>query len=326
MIALVISSAWPRYYASSPFLNLLRASHPNFSVIGVLPHETTDEAFRFKVNQCEALVVDDVLATHMGFYTNGPKLMVGGDPHCHNSAQVERITKEYASIDYVLTGAVFSKKLSPPYLYPSEEARAKHVYFPHMVPDGPPPSYPWEGRHKTALLSGSMDKAVYPFRWNCRLKSQAGAPITLLGPNDFHHEAYFEKLGTYRYAVTCSSIFEYMVAKYVEIPWTGSILMAPKVADEEAELMGFEDEKNVYWANDAAGVAYKVEELNKNAELAALISAKGAKLMRDHHTTYQRLDYVERLVRLIKAGGFTPEDAKDCFLKHRQGGLSGRLA
>jgi hypothetical protein len=88
MIALVLSSAWPRYYASSPFLNLLKAAHPNFSVIGALPHETTDEKFRAKVNACEALIVDDVLSTYMDFYKNGPKLMVGGDPHCHTSSQV----------------------------------------------------------------------------------------------------------------------------------------------------------------------------------------------------------------------------------------------
>lgn len=319
MIALVLSSAWPRYYASSPFLNLLQGAHPRFSVIGALPHETTDERFRFKVNQCEALVVDDVLSTYMDFYTGGPKLMVGGDPHCHNAKQVERITKEYNSVDYVLTGAVFSRKLSPPYLYPDESLRAKHVYFPHMVPDGPPPAYPWEGRHKTALLSGSMDKAVYPFRWECRELSQKGAPITLLPQNDFQHEAYFEKLGTYQSAITCNSNFEYTVAKYFEIPWCGAILLAPPLGTkEEAELIGFVHKENALFPLSPEGAARWAEDINKDPEARAMASA-GAKLMRNHHTTYQRLDYIDRLVTLIKAGGFRPEDAKDCFLKHRQG-------
>lgn len=329
MIALVLSSAWPQYYASSPFLNLLKSAHPRFSVMGILPHDTADEGFRYKINNCEALVVDDVNAIYFDWYKNGPKLMIGGDPHCHRPDQVERITREYDAMDYVLTGAVFSKKL-PRYLYPADELWNKHVYFPHMVPEGPAPAFPWGGRYDTALLSGSMDPAVYPFRWGCRELSQKGAPITLLGQNEVQHEGYFERLGTYKYAITCNSNFEYTVAKYFEIPWTGSILIAPPLGTkEEAELIGFEHASNALFALNPEDATRMIvaAQADKHAEI---IAAKGAEIMRKHHTTYQRLDYIDRLVTLIKAGGFTPEDAKDCFLKHRQGvgnaGLAGHVA
>jgi hypothetical protein len=164
-----------------------------------------------------------------------------------------------------------------------------------------------------------MDKAVYPFRFECRVKSQNGAQITLLGPNEFQHENYFEKLGTYRAAITCNSIFEYTVAKYFEIPWTGAVLIAPRISNEESELIGFKHNRNVIWVEECHSVERAIEVLNDLADVTETISANGAELMRKSHTAYQRLDYIERLVRLIKAGGFTPEDAKDCFLRHRQG-------
>jgi hypothetical protein len=252
----------------------------------------------------------------MDFYTNGPKLMIGGDPHAHDMKKVEQLEREYASVDYVLTGAVFSKKLSPPYFYPKEETRAKHVYFPHSVPDQMPVGLPWAQRNTIALLSGSVSQDVYPFRWQCREIARRGGQIELLDLNNFQHAAYFEHLGKYKAAITCPSVFEYMVAKYVEIPWTGTVLIAPKVCKEESELMGFEHSKNVIWTDHAHSVSRAVEVALTQGENVA---RAGAELMQKSHTASRRLDYVVRLVERIKQGSFVPEDAKDIFLKDRKG-------
>lgn len=312
MIALAVSSAWDRYYASSPFLNLLRSNHPKFLNLSALPHETKNAEYREKINKCEALVCDDVLVQFFDFYKNGPKLMVGGDPHAHRPEQVERLEREYAACDYVLTGAVFSRGKLPQYLYPTDLARAKHVYYPHAVPDKRPDALAWGKRYPTALLSGTLDPAVYPFRAAC--KDAKG--ITVLPPNNFQHEGYFETLGKYRAAVTCDSIFGYMVAKYVEIPWMGTALIAPPtMSHEEQFLMGFSNLTNVVWAPDPSRISAMLG-LPLGWEK---IAEAGAELVAKHHTITKRLDYIALLVERIRSGSFVPDDAKDCFLNLRKG-------
>lgn len=327
MIGIVISPHWDRYYASSPFRNMLEAKHPEFAFMPRLPHETDNEDFRFLVNECDALICDDVLIQSMSWYTKGPKFMIGGDPHAHKPDQVERLEKEYAACDYVLTGAVFSKKLLDRYLYPKAEVWNKHIYFPHYVADKRPRSTPYTERKPKALISGSVDAAVYPYR--ARVKEfvgRDGSWVESLSLNEMNHETYFEHIARYKAAVTCNSIFEYTVAKYFEIPWMASILLAPKCSNEEAELIGFEDGVNVFWcasADDVPGIAKAVVSDDFLYEPIAL---NGAALMQNHHTLYQRLDYIAKLVDRIKQGNFVPEDAKDCFLNHRKGVANAGLA
>jgi hypothetical protein len=316
VIALVLSSAWPRYYASSPFRNLLNSSHPDFVVLGRRAEETLTEEFRATVNACEALVVDDVLAPFMGFYTAGPKLMVGGDPHAHRPDQVERLEREYASVDWVLTGAVYSKKL-PQYLYPREETRAKHVYFPHSVPNEKPEAPKWRDRIPSVLLSGSMSKDVYPFRWQCNQLMDC----VLLHGNEFQHEAYFEKLGQYQAAVTCNSVLEYTVAKYFEIPWMGCVLMAPPPSAEECELLGL-NARTFQALKDPSEIGTHVVCMRDEqfGEGYANMAEAGKQIMERYHTVNKRLDYVKDLVKYMKGTGFKPEDAKGIFFDHRMRG------
>lgn len=256
----------------------------------------------------------------MGFYKNGPKLMIGGDPHAHRPDQVERLTKEYNCVDYVLTGAVFSRKLKDKYLYPADELWNKHVYFPHMVPDTLPSGLTnWTARADRVLLSGDLSEAVYPYRYACaQLAKTAHSPLEVLGRNDFHHTKYFEKLAQYKAATTCTSIFRYMVAKYLEIPWVGTVLMAPRPITDECVLMGFEDCVNVIWCEMPEEVPL---HFKKMLPLLEEVGEAGSKLMREHHTTTRRLDYIVHLVDRINKGGFVPEDAKQLFLDLRKGAV-----
>lgn len=307
MIALVICSAWPKYYAASPYNNLLTAKHPDYVVLSVLPHDVCTEEFQRTVNACEALVVDDVLAPHMSFYTSGPKFMIGGDPHAHTLQKANQLEVEYASVDYVLTGAVFSKKL-PQYHYPREETRAKHLYFPHTVPDENVYGLSWEHRRDRALLSGSNSQQVYPFRWENRY----ALGVDLIPPMALSRTDFFHLIGTYCAAVTCNSIFEYTVAKYFEIPWMGAILLAPKISDAEAELIGFKDAENVWWCRNRTDITNAVIALGLSP-LARGIALNGQDLMRARHTVQARLNYLKAVIGLIKAGGFKPDDALAVF-------------
>lgn len=316
MIALVISSAWPKYYSSSPFLNLLYASHPDYKVFGKLPHECEDPAFREEIGTFDAVVTDDVLIQKFAFYNKGPKFMVGGDPHAHQPHQVQRLRAEYSVADYVLTGAWFCKRLEDRYLYPPAELWEKHVYFPHMAPATLPELADWKDRKQNALLSGSIG-IVYPFREQCRQMAQRGFPIDLLDFQKFNHGEYFREVGKYRMAITCNSIFECAMAKYFEIPWLGTILVAPPMSDEENHLVGYQDNKNVIWTREPQYLDKLINVVNSDPEHFAKVAQAGAELMRKCHTAFNRLEYVSRLVDKIKTGGFEPQDALDVFLQTR---------
>ena len=320
MIALVVSAAWPKYHASSPFLNLLNSSHPDFKVFGVLGEDTLKPEFRDAVNACEALVVDDVLAKLMGFYTKGPKLMIGGDPHAHKPEQAQRLEEEYASVDYVLTGAVFCKKLSPPYFYPPAPCWDKHVYFPHSVPNARIEVPNWLCRKSAALLSGAVSQEVYPFRKRCWDLARAGYPIELLDHAVLWHDQYFKRVAEYRMAITCPSIFECAMAKYFEFPWLGTLLLAPALSKEECNLLGYEDDVNVVWVDNADRVNQAIAKINDHPQKYADVAAAGAALLAKSHTVNSRLSYVAALVEKIRAGGFMPNDGMDIFLKNRISG------
>jgi hypothetical protein len=311
MIALVLSSTWPNYYASSPFNNLLKSNHPSFKVFAVQPHQLEkDPDLQWQINGCEALVVDDVCIQATGFY-KGLKLMIGGDPHAHTQAKVNQLEAEYASAHYVLTGAVFSKKL-PQYFYPAETSRTKHVYFPPTVPDTLPDPISWGERMSQPLLCGSVSAPVYPFREACRRTGK-------FHQIPFHfmpvHNQYFETASLFKYAVTCNSIFEYTVAKYFEFPACGTILLAPRISSEEVELIGFRDQHNVFWCDTPDDVLNRVNQLELDESNGKSISTAGLDLMRSRHSVMARLNYLEKLIQAMKLPGFRPQDAFQLFLQ-----------
>src|ERR1019366_1381333 len=123
-------------------------------------------------------------------------------------------------------------------------------YFPHSVPDDAPVGLPWADRHPRALLSGSVSQQVYPFRWACQ-KTHA---FNVLPPQGLGRDEYLAYLGTYRYAITCNSIFEYTVAKYFEIPAMGAVLIAPPPSMDEMDLLGLRGGENCVWVKNAADV------------------------------------------------------------------------
>lgn len=313
MIALAVSAKWPEYYASSPFYNLLRSSHPRFKTFALLPHELDLEGVQKQVSECEALVVDDVLALKCGFYKNGPKFMVAGDGHAHTLDAARLRDELYQSVDYVLTSGYFAKKL-PQYYWPQERSRARRIFCPHTVPDYmPPPVTPFNKKVRKALLSGSISKEVYPFRkevLDARLKG-----VELLEWGRTNHSAYFSKVSTYWFAITCPSVFECALAKYFEIPWCGSVLLAPRISTEEAELLGFKDGKNVVFVDSASEVSAVVSDLQRNGAQYERITTAGQKLVTGSHTVTKRLDYVTELVDRVRAGGFRNYDCFDIFKK-----------
>lgn len=312
MIGLVFSKFWDTYYASSPYLNLLRSSHPRFEILSYAPHEIVQSPeLQEKINQYEALVVDDVMSPVVSFYRNGPRFMIGGDLHAHNDQSVQIRTRELTENDYVFSGGIFSPKL-PQYKYFDDSLRSKMLYLPNSVPDigHKPKLQTWENRIPKALLSGSVSKEVYPFRYEVR---RQGSGVDVLPPGGPRHGDYFISLGAYQAAVTCDSVLRYVVAKYFEIPWLGMVLIATPPQQVEQELLGMRNKDNVVWANKAYEVPIILQEMQGFPDIYSLIAKCGSAWADKHHTARRRLHYIASVVDAIKKGSFAPDDALQIF-------------
>ena len=305
--AIIISDAWPQYYASSPFKNFLDIapdSHQDFEIIPMNSKVLTSKEFQERIKKFDAVVVDEVFVSHIAAHCifSGPLLMIDGDPHRHRPDQVLDIQIKYETADYVLTGANVEKTL-PQYFYPCQELRrAKSLYYPHSAPGVKPPKCEWDARHSLILLSGSVDPAVYPFR--------AGVKgVVSLGFQHLVHQDYFNFMALHKAAVTCNSIFEYTVAKYFEIPWCGCLLLARTIPQEEADLLGFKCGSNCVLATEP----HQLEPFINNVSWYDHMSAAGHQLIMERHTIYQRLEYLSRLIKKLLAGGFKPGDELPIF-------------
>lgn len=304
MIALIISRNWDQFYASSPYLNLLRSEHPAFQKFAVLPHELESEEIRTQINACEAVVCDDVNGHALGFYKNGPKFLVGGDEHSFTREAADNVEKLYSYFDYVLAGTP-NATVNPRHFHISKEAKLKQLYFPHSVADAGPDPLAWKDRYRKAVLTGDIHPEVYSFRHKCSQLTQ-NSPIERLIHGKFVHEDYFRYISTYRYGITCNSPgwLNYTVAKYFEIPWMGTCLIAPPIPEWEQELLGFKSIENVVFVSDPEQVPKVIQTLEAN-DAGKAYGEAGRELILKYHTVSKRLDYIKALIDDINFYGST---------------------
>lgn len=319
MIGLAVSKAWDQYYSSSPYLNLLRAKpHPRFKFLHALPHETQTEAYKAEVNSCEAIVFDDVLHKCFDYY-QGPKFMVGGDEHSHSPAAVEKLETQYSHCDYILTGSPFSPKMSPPYFYISDETRSKFLYFPHTVADEAPEAAPWRDRDPRVLLSGSISELVYPYRHLCQQIANQDNVIRILPMGRAQHGDYFHTLGLFRHAITCDSFLKYTVAKYFEIPWMGTLLVASPLTTPDKDLLGFSSFENCIFYDNAHLIPEMARQAMEPHYIASYekMAAAGHAVVMKYHTVSKRLNYLARLCDAAQKGRLSVFDSVNLFLEER---------
>lgn len=319
MVALVSSPTWKVWHAVSPHLNLRNArAHASFTKFSVTPDELANEELRAKINECEAVVVDYNNSYAMEFYTNGPKFLIWGDEHCHTKEEVSGTEELHAKYDYVLVGAPFSTPKKDRYLYVSDECKARRLYFPPCVGDERPEALPWDQRLSRAILPSNICPHVYPFRWKCGQLASDGSPIDNLPHFKSVHEEFFKLLGTYKYGITCNSYkwLNYTVAKYFEMPWMGSVLIATPPSDKECKLIGFEHGKNALFTDNPHEALRFINDGSHEA-----ISIAGAELMMKYHTASKRLDYITKLVERARSSSrLGLEDSAEIFEHLKHGG------
>lgn len=314
MVGFVISHAWSSYYASSPFKNFLDIPaelQVGFRIIHMHDWMVTDPETIRTILSFDALVVDDVYAPHMGFYKNGPKLLIDGDPHRNKKSEVDLLEAKYRWADYILTSADPKLTVSGRF-YPSQDLREnKFTYYPHSAPAIPLKTKPWLERDPRTLLSGSRGKAVYPFR--AAVEESNARSVASLHFQSKNHESYFAEIAKYRGAVTCHSIFHYTVAKYFEIPWLGTLLIGQSLSQEEQELLGFKHNENCLLPSTAREAISLANSVTSSPLAFEGIAAEGQNLIMRRHTIHHRIKYILKLIEAIQSGGFKNTYAKEIF-------------
>ena len=107
-------------------------------------------------------------------------------------------------------------------------------------------------------------------------------------------EAYARELAKYRCAVTCSSVIDYTVAKYMELPAAGCLLLATQTPD--LQLLGFEDGVNFLRVDESTFDA-ALSDVLARPEAFEPIRRAGFELVRARHSDVNRADTLERLIR-----------------------------
>jgi hypothetical protein len=107
-------------------------------------------------------------------------------------------------------------------------------------------------------------------------------------------EAYARELAKYRCGVTCSAVIDYTVAKYMELPAAGCLLLATHTPD--LHLLGFEDGVNYLRVNEVTFDATLADVLARPQAFEPVRRA-GYELVRGRHSDLHRADALERLIR-----------------------------
>jgi hypothetical protein len=155
------------------------------------------------------------------------------------------------------------------------------------------------------LLSGAVGE-YYPLRQDMKRLSKEGDLPIVYHPHPGYHCGYDyatdDRVGTsyartinrYRSGFTDCLIFKYVVAKYFEIPATGSLLVAENAVSESLSAMGFIDGENyigVSADNLTETIRYVLDERN-HAEVDRM-REKGQSLVWERHKTSDRARLID---------------------------------
>lgn len=315
MIQVVISSAWRQFHSSSPYLNLLDTKHWRCKITEVKSYEDF-ETVRAELPHAEALVCDDHTYYHFSKELQIPKLAIGGDLHAFTPKDAEQRVHMADWSTFVLSTCAFGKghKTPYPYKWPPQSTFDKLVFFPHHVREEPVALF--EGEKTRIGIGGELNSLVYPFRAMCSNFPE----VTKIPYLKRTHGAFLDELAKYQIGITCNSIIGYNIAKYVEIPWAGSVLFAPRPCDAEMAFMGFDDSNSCllpeHDCGDPSTVRSTLRELShRPPDVLTTMGEAGRRLVGDRHTVWHRLEYIANLTDKIRQGGFHPDDALECFLR-----------
>jgi hypothetical protein len=232
-------------------------------------------------------------------YHNRPKLIPGlldldkktklvmypGDLNCYNNKLcLENKIKVFDRCDLIVSGGYeFFVKTYPQFL-------PKYKFLPLFF--SPHDRYTQlnfnEKPLARCLLSGALNPKVYPLRVFIRNNST----LVDYRPAKYVGDAYAKLLHSYFCCVTCSSVFNFAVAKCFEIPATGSLLLVNET--EDLKKAGFVAYKH-YVPITKKNVVNQIAECVNNQKKYNHIRKEGMTFVRENHSINNRIESVKEL-------------------------------
>jgi hypothetical protein len=257
------------------------------------------DTFKFELKYADEVDVDsntDIVIMFGVPYHNRPKLIPGfldlnkniklvmcpGDIQCYgNEICLENRIKVFERCNLIIVHTYeYFAKIYPQFL--SKHLFMHNYFSPHerymqlLFNDKP---------KMKCLLSGAINKKVYTLRAlvkNCEYVDYK--------PANYVGDSYARLLNSYFCCVTSSSIFNYVVAKYFEIPAAGSLLLADET--EDLKMAGFIPYKH-YVPITKKDAYIKITECLKNPENYNDIRREGMEFVHKNHSVINRMELLK---------------------------------
>jgi hypothetical protein len=257
------------------------------------------ETFDFELRYADEVDIDsntDILLVWGVPYHDRPQMIPGlmdvncktkliiysGDLQCYNNRLcLENKIKVFTKADLIISGSFeYFSKLYPQFL-------DKYRFFPKFfasdefyskLPLNTAPTM-------KCLLSGAAHPKIYMLRdfilkQNLPFIDYRRANYALGG-------SYAKLLNSYSCCVTCSSIFKYAVAKYFEIPASGSLLIADETTD--SKRAGLIPNKH-YISITTENAVETIKHCVNNIDQYAHIRKEGMEFVRANHSINNRIE------------------------------------
>ncbi len=260
------------------------------------------DTFGFKLryaNEVDVASDTDVVVVFGVPYHNRPNLIPGlldlnkntklvmfpSDLQCYNNKLcLENRIKVFKRCDLIITPVYeYFMKTYPQFL--SKHKFMSNCFSPHKRYM----KLPFNDNPKIkCLLSGNFNPKVYPLRAFVK-KNGLGVDYK---PPRYVGDSYAKLLHSYFCCVASSSIFNYVIAKYFEIPATGSLLLANETND--LKRVGFIPHRHYVPINKANALT-KISECLKNPDDYTNIRKEGMEFVRKNHSIVNRMEELEEI-------------------------------
>jgi len=228
------------------------------------------------------------------------KVVLADDLHWWDAGMRARKTVGFALCDTVLStvGYLWDR------LYPEFANTKRVVWVPHSA--SPDFMIPYNPNPENSILVSGAAGIYYPLREQLKaLQAQASYSL-VFHPHPGYYTGYdyendesigrgfARKINHYRAAFTDSSIFNYVVAKYFEIPATGSLLIADDTVKSQLAQLGFVENQHylpVSAENLEESIAF-VLDANNHDEIDQ-IRSRAQQLVWERHKTIDRARQID---------------------------------
>jgi len=218
---------------------------------------------------------------------NTKLVMFPSDIHCHGNAEcLENKIKVFERSDLIIASSYeFFALLYPQFL-------AKFEFVPNCFsPFARYSQLPWNTEPRMqCLLSGAASPRVYPLRAFVQRNSRHVA----YRPAVYRGDSYARLLNSYFCCFASSSIFNYVIAKYFEIPAAGSLLLADETSD--LKRIGFVPGKH-YVRVERKNALEKIAHCLEHPQEYQDIRREGMEYVRRNHSVLNRVARLESMLK-----------------------------